>query len=103
MQVKSIGQTKHLLLEHQHGLDAYCQKCQRWATVNLSEIVASGQGQQTFIGRNPRCQVCGSSCHWPIVQQKKSRVDTRQCYPSPVSVGRHRGQRRNWGFRGDSE
>jgi len=66
MQVKSIGQTKHLLLEHQHGLDAYCQKCQRWATVNLSEIVASGQGQQTFIGRKPRCQVCGSSGHWQV-------------------------------------
>ena len=59
------------LLEHEHGLAAYCPKCQRWATVNLHKLVASGQGQQTFIGRKPRCRVCGSTGHWQVRSEYK--------------------------------
>lgn len=54
------------LLASNHGLGAYCPKCQRWATVNLQELVATGRGQQSFIGRKPRCQVCGSAGHWQV-------------------------------------
>ncbi len=54
------------LLENEHGLDAFCPTCQRWASVNLHELVAVGRGQETFIGRRPRCRECGTQGYWQV-------------------------------------
>jgi len=46
------------LLEHRHRLDAYCPRCDRWAEIDLAEMVAAGYGER----RLPllvRCRACG--------------------------------------------
>lgn len=46
------------LLEHEHGLDGYCQRCDRWSALPLAELVAQGKGSL----RLPiavRCRDCG--------------------------------------------
>jgi hypothetical protein len=32
------------LLEHDHGLAAYCPRCDTWRVLPLAEMVAAGQG-----------------------------------------------------------
>lgn len=34
------------LLEHNHGLDAYCAACDRWAVFDLAAMVAAGLGDR---------------------------------------------------------
>ena len=48
------------LLENQHELFAYCPKFQRWAAINLAELVAQGRGGESSIGKKPRGQDCGT-------------------------------------------
>lgn len=54
------------LLECDHALAAFCPACQRWSDLDLARLVASGRGGETFIGRRPRCQVCGSLGLWQL-------------------------------------
>lgn len=54
------------LLEHRHGLDAFCSHCERWASVDLAGLVAKGQGGRTFIGHRPVCGECGSPGHYQL-------------------------------------
>ena len=54
------------LLECDQNLAACCPKCQRWVVLDLAQLVASGRGQEGFIGRHPRCQVCGTLGHWQV-------------------------------------
>ena len=46
------------LHRHEHHLAAYCPRCDRWRTLPLAEIVASGQGSRR-LSVTARCQVCG--------------------------------------------
>ncbi len=56
------------LLANQHGLDAFCSPCQRWAAINLAELVAQGRGQESAIGRKPRCRDCGTLGQFQVSQ-----------------------------------
>jgi hypothetical protein len=46
------------LLEHDHGLAAYCSRCGRWAALPLAEMVAQGKGSLRLPIR-VRCRDCG--------------------------------------------
>jgi len=54
------------LLEYQHGLDAYCSRCERWGTVDLAGLVARGQGSRSFIGQRPVCGDCGQPGQYQV-------------------------------------
>ena len=43
---------------HQHQLGAYCQRCDRWAQLDLSAMVDAGFGDHR-LPIKVRCQVCG--------------------------------------------
>ena len=46
------------LRRHQHQLAAYCQRCDRWAQLNLTVLVDAGLGERRLpIG--VRCRECG--------------------------------------------
>lgn len=47
------------LHEHDHRLDAYCPRCDRWAEFDLAAMVAAGLGERRLPIR-VRCRVCGS-------------------------------------------
>jgi len=46
------------LLEHRHRLDAYCSRCDRWAELDLTAMVAAGLGDRR-LPITVRCQECG--------------------------------------------
>jgi len=46
------------LHRHQHQLAAYCQRCDRWAVLDLAALVATGVGERR-LPIKVRCQVCG--------------------------------------------
>jgi len=46
------------LLDHQHALAAYCQRCDRWAVFDLARMVAAGLGDRR-LPIKARCSVCG--------------------------------------------
>jgi hypothetical protein len=46
------------LLEHHHELAAYCTRCDRWAVIDLAELVNAGRGDRRLPVR-VRCRVCG--------------------------------------------
>lgn len=52
-------QTYADLLEHGLTLAYHCQPCARWVDVDLQAVVASGRGDDVYIGRRVRCTVCG--------------------------------------------
>jgi hypothetical protein len=41
------------LLQHNHGLGAYCPGCQRWADLDLARLVAQGRGRRQLAGFRP--------------------------------------------------
>ena len=48
------------LLEHDHGLAAYCSRCDRWAVLTLAEPVAQGKGSLR-LPIKVRCGDCGEA------------------------------------------
>ena len=46
------------LLEHRHRLDAYCSRCDRWAELDLTAMVAAGLGDRR-LPITVRCRGCG--------------------------------------------
>lgn len=44
---------------HSHQLHAYCQRCDRWATLPLAEMIAAGQGARR-LPFTVRCRWCGA-------------------------------------------
>ena len=46
------------LLERRHRLDAYCQRCDRWAELPLAALVAADHGSRR-LPLTMRCQDCG--------------------------------------------
>jgi hypothetical protein len=47
-------------------LACYCAWCQRWAELDLERLVDEGRGGYRFVGRRPRCAVCGASGQWQL-------------------------------------
>jgi hypothetical protein len=43
---------------HRHQLAAYCPCCDRWAVLDLAEMIAAGHGEQR-LPVTVRCQICG--------------------------------------------
>jgi len=48
------------LLEHDHGLAAYCLRCDRWSVLPLAELVAQGKGSLR-LPIKVRCRDCGEA------------------------------------------
>ena len=46
------------LLEHDHGLAAYCPRCDRWSVLPLAQLVAQGKGSLR-LPLKVRCRDCG--------------------------------------------
>jgi len=46
------------LHEHRHRLDAYCQRCHRWAELDVAAMVAAGLGDRR-LPITVRCRGCG--------------------------------------------
>jgi len=46
------------LHQHQYQLAAYCQRCDRWAQLDLSAMVDAGLGDRR-LPIKVRCQACG--------------------------------------------
>ena len=46
------------LLEHRHRLDAYCQRCDRWAEIDPAAMLVAGYGEHRLPIR-VRCRDCG--------------------------------------------
>ena len=46
------------LLEHDHGLEAYCSRCDSWRVLPLAGMVAAGHGSRRLPIR-VRCRKCG--------------------------------------------
>jgi RNase P subunit RPR2 len=46
------------LHRHQHQLAAYCQRCARWAVLDLALMVAAGLGDRR-LPIQVRCRCCG--------------------------------------------
>ena len=44
---------------HDHELHAYCLRCDRWAALNLADMVLHGQGARRLPLR-VRCRWCGA-------------------------------------------
>lgn len=47
------------LLAHDHVMLGHCTRCGRSEKVDLEAIVASGRGDDVYIGRRLRCSACG--------------------------------------------
>ena len=47
--------TLRALHEHDHKLAAYCATCERWAVLDLEQLIAEGRGEYRFVGRKSRC------------------------------------------------
>lgn len=58
--------TFRALLEHHHVLACYCPGCRRWASVNLSQLVALGLGDRPIQTARPRCRKCGNLGEWQL-------------------------------------
>jgi len=48
------------LLTHDHGLAAYCPRCDRWAVLPLAELVTQGKGSLR-LPIKVRCRDCGEA------------------------------------------
>ena len=46
------------LHQYNHELHAYCPSCDRWAVLDLTEMIAAGHGEQR-LPVTVRCQICG--------------------------------------------
>jgi hypothetical protein len=46
------------LLENEHGLSVYCTRCQRWAELDLHQLVRQGYGSRKLLTFRPRCRAC---------------------------------------------
>ena len=46
------------LLEHRHEIAAYCQRCDRWAEIDLAAMVEAGLGERR-LPIKVRCRDCG--------------------------------------------
>lgn len=54
------------LLECAHALAAHCPTSQQWVVLDLAQLVATGQCGESFIGRRPRWQECGTLGTWQV-------------------------------------
>jgi hypothetical protein len=54
------------LHEHDHKLAAYCATCERWAALDLERLIAEGRGDESFVGRKPRCSYCRGLGVWQL-------------------------------------
>lgn len=52
-------QTYSDLLQHGMAMACHCPRCERWADVDLERLVATGRGEQSYIGRKAKCAKCG--------------------------------------------
>lgn len=64
------------LLEHDHGLAAYCPRCDRWAMLPLAKLVAQGKGS-LHLPVTVRCRDCG----------EKGRLQVRPPVPTRGTGG----------------
>ena len=55
-----IVQTFSDLQEHGLRLAFHCAPCERWMAADLTRLIASGRGDEVFVGRKPRCAECGA-------------------------------------------
>lgn len=49
------------LLDREHTLGLYCQRCDRWAEAPLAKLAARGRGNTPFARFRFRCVVCGAT------------------------------------------
>ena len=54
------------LNDRQHQMAAYCSRCQRWAVLDLPQLIAEGRGDYKFVGHQPRCGECGEPGEWQL-------------------------------------
>lgn len=54
------------LLEHGHGLAAWCPECRRWASCDLAMLVRNGLGGRDITRCRPTCRLCGSRGEWQV-------------------------------------
>jgi hypothetical protein len=58
--------TLRALHEHEHQLAAYCPTCERWAVLDLEQLIAAGRGDYVFVGWTPRCSYCRGPGSWQL-------------------------------------
>jgi uncharacterized protein (DUF983 family) len=47
------------LLECNHGLSAWCPRCDRYRELDLVRLIAEGHGHRGLTTFKPRCRACG--------------------------------------------
>ena len=57
--------TLRALHEHDHQLAAYCAICERWAVLDLEQLIAGGRGDYCFVGRKPRYSYWNTRTRFP--------------------------------------
>ena len=63
-----------------HRVDAVCVSCDRWAELDLAELVRRGQGDVPLIHLPLRCGRCGKTRHKIVV--------TGRSYTTPPGAAR---------------
>jgi hypothetical protein len=60
---------------HAHGyqLSVFCRPCGRHVFLDLSALMATGQGERPLVGLRLRCRVCGARGEMSVIWEGNRR------------------------------